>query len=268
MVSRARALAIASAVGLLLGGCNDDGQNGAPAGGEAPGTTEMGGRDDGELGGSADVAVLARAPLESTPPPGAAWNAVRVRLAPGERIEHAHAFSTVYAEEGEHLLTVASGEVRRVPKEGGAAVQAQTPHVHAAPADRPSVFWDVLLAEPGVELPGAPDSERVFETEPLEGIPDEAQVAFVEAVLPARGGRTTVHTHPGPETIYVTDGPFEYENGIEGTSTVEAGAVRSIPPGTPVQKRNPGERDARFISWFVVDPAERFAPPAELPSGG
>lgn len=265
MVLSRRAWAAFLAVVLLAIGCGDDGGEQEGPGGRSTTKQEPSNGGDGALGGNAMVGTLARAPVESPPPGDAAWNAWRVELEPGEKVEHEHPFSTVYAEQGAHTLTVGSEE-EEVDAEGGAIVGAGQVHVHEATDER-SVFWDVLLAEPGAELPGAQGAERVFETEPLDGVPDQAEVAFLDVVLPP-GGQTTVHTHPGPETIYVTNGPFDYQNGIEGTTTVDAGDLKSIPPDTPVQKRNPGDGKPRFLSWFVVDPAKEFAPPAEFDSSG
>ncbi len=258
---------IVSVLALAAVGCGGD-RGGQGAGGRAETGKEPSsdGGGKGTLGGSAKVGSLASAAIESDPPPNAAWNALRVKLAPGERLEHKHAFSTVYAQEGTHTLT-ADSKPKEVKAKGGAIVQTGQRHVHEAKAE-PSIFWDVVLDEPGTELPGVDGAERVFETEPLQGIPDRAEVAFLEVVLPPAGGQTTVHTHPGPETIYITDGPFEYQNGIEGSTTVTDGDLKSIPPNTPVQKRNPGEGKPRFLSWFIVDPSKDFAPAAEFSSTG
>lgn len=257
-----RTSAVLLAVVLLaVVGCADDGPGPESSGGRSATQDESSSGGEGALGGNAKVATLARAPVESRPPGDAAWNALRVELQPGEKVEHEHPLSTVYAQRGAHTLTVGSEE-EVIDAQGGAIVAAGQAHVHEA-TDEPSVFWDVLLAEPGAQLPGVPDAQRVFETEPLEDVPDQAEVAFLDVVLPP-GGQTTVHSHPGPETIYVTNGPFDYQNDIEGTTTVDAGALKSIPPDTAVQKRNPGDGRPRFLSWFIVDPSQEFAPPTDF----
>ncbi|PLS78515.1 MAG: hypothetical protein CYG59_18125 [Chloroflexi bacterium] len=71
-------------------------------------------------------------------------------------------------------------------------------------------------------------------------------------------------THPGPETIYVRAGPFEYHNALHGTETVQVGDVRALPPGTPVQKRNPSSQAAAFLTLLVVDPNQPLAPEASF----
>ncbi len=248
-----------------LAGCGDDssGQQGSASGQADTEQSGGGGGGDGALGGNAKVTTLARAPIRSQPPDTAAWNAWRVELQPGDKVEHSHAFSTVYAQEGAHMLTVGS-EQKTIKPQGGAIVTDGQTHTHQA-GDKPSIFWDVLLAKPGTDLPAASGAERIFETEPLEGIPQQAEVAFLDVVLPP-GGKTTVHSHPGPETIYITNGPFEYQNGIEGSTTVQEGDLKSIPPDTAVQKRNPGDGKPRFLSWFIVDPSKKFAPPTNFES--
>ena len=37
-----------------------------------------------------------------------------------------------------------------------------------------------------------------------------------------------------------------------------------LPPDTAVQKRNPFKQPATFLSWFLVDPDEPFAPKASF----
>jgi quercetin dioxygenase-like cupin family protein len=83
-------------------------------------------------------------------------------------------------------------------------------------------------------------------------------------ILPPRGGLTTVHTHPGTEFIYMTEGRIDYENALVGVKRLGPGGAEAIPPDTPVQKRNPYRREAVFLSWFLVDPGEPFAPEAEF----
>jgi quercetin dioxygenase-like cupin family protein len=73
-----------------------------------------------------------------------------------------------------------------------------------------------------------------------------------------------VHTHPGPELIYTLSGEIDYQNGLVGSKRLGPGALEGIPPGVPVQKRNPSDREATFLSWFLVDPKKPFAPRAEF----
>lgn len=253
------------AAALLLSGCGDGNGDGGQAGGDGQDSGGMG-QEDGALGGGARTETLARAESVTVPEGEAVWLAREVRLEAGEELEHEHPFSTVYARQGGHMLTTPDGETE-LGEGDGAAVAAGVTHTHTA-HDGPAVLWEVLLTEPGTQLPGAPDAERVFQSEPLEGIPAGPMAQFIKVTLPP-GTETSVHTHPGPEFIYGIAGRFEYQNAIEGTREFSADDQAGIPPDTAVQKRNPEGRDddAVFLSWFVVDPDQPFAPPAEFEDG-
>ena len=105
----------------------------------------------------------------------------------------------------------------------------------------------------------------IFDSGPLEGIPDGPLAVFVHVLVP-KDGQTSVHTHPGPELIYQISGRIEYQNAIIGSIDMDPGLVKWIPPWVAVQKRNPFEQDAEFLSWFLVDAAEPFAFPARFPT--
>ena len=243
---------------LALAGCGGD----SATVGEATPAPSPKQAEGGALGGGAATATLAKAEDVTVPGGEVAWVATEVKLEPGGQLRHEHSFSTVYARAGGHSFDAGatSGEL----SEGqGAAIPADVAHVHTAPADAPSVFWEVRLAEPGSPLPGARGAETVFESEPLEGIPDAPALQFIRVDL-APGAETSVHTHPGPEFIYGTQGRFTYENGLEGERSFGPGDEAGIPPDTAVQKRNTTEQKASFLSWFLVDPDQPFAPGAEF----
>ena len=259
MTARRLATTAAAAACLALAACG--GEPARPGGEETPAASQPQG-GDGALGGGAQTATLATLEDVERAPGRTAWSGWRVALEPGEVVEHRHGTSTVLAQEGEHRLdggVVAEGD--------GAAVRAGETHRHAAPEGDNSVFSEFVLAEPGFRLPGAPAARRLFESEVLEGVPEAASLRFIEVRLP-RGSETSVHTHPGPELIYGTQGRFDYENAIEGQRRFGSGDTAGIPPDTAVQKRNPSGDEAVFLSWFLVDPAEPFAPGARFESGG
>jgi quercetin dioxygenase-like cupin family protein len=120
-----------------------------------------------------------------------------------------------------------------------------------------------VLAAPGERLPRAPRAQRLFQSDVLEGVPRKSTLLFIEVRLPP-GAETSVHTHPGPEFIVGTAGRFDYENAIEGARPFGPGDTAGIPPDTPVQKRNRSGADAVFLSWFLVDADEPFAPGARF----
>ena len=198
------------------------------------------------LGGSAETETLARMRIAEVQPGELVWKAHEIRLAPGQAVEHEHEPAFVYGR----------GEERSLPVKAGAR------HRHAA-GDEEAVLWEIRLARPGAPPPpGTQGARRVFESAPLEGIPSPAQASLIEVTVPPRGGRTTVHTHPGPEFIYQLSGRIDYQNAIIGTKRLGPGGAEGIPPNTAVQKRNPYARPASFLSLFLVDPERPFAPKA------
>ena len=219
--------------------------------------------DGGALGGNAQTTLLAQEVLIKGAYSGnLAWVAYETKLAAGERQEHTHEFAFVYAKEGAHILQEGPESHELTPTEG-ATVLSNAPHGHEA-TDGPSVFWEVRLAAPGSAPPKkASNASLVFESELLEGIPSKPLAAFVHVLVPS-GGRTSVHTHPGPELIYQLSGSIEYENALIGSREMGPGEIEGIPPQVAVQKRNSLEDDAEFLSWFLVDLAEPFASPARF----
>jgi quercetin dioxygenase-like cupin family protein len=249
------AAAVLGAVTASLVACSDD-SAGPPAQGDR-------GAGVGALGGSAATRALARTRLDNRPAGQLAWVAHETRLEPGQTVAHRHELAFVYARRGSHTLRGA-GRKRSLREGEGAAVEADRPHRHEAGGDG-STVWEIRLARPGSEAPGgAGSARRVFESEPLEGIPTPARASFIEVSVPPRGGRTTVHTHPGPEFIYQLSGRIDYQNAIIGTRRLGPGGAEGIPPDTAVQKRNPFARPATFLSFFLVDPDRPFAPKARF----
>jgi quercetin dioxygenase-like cupin family protein len=50
----------------------------------------------------------------------------------------------------------------------------------------------------------------VFASVPLEGIPEPpVTISFIRVELPP-GSQTSIHTHPGSEFIYETEGDIDY----------------------------------------------------------
>jgi quercetin dioxygenase-like cupin family protein len=227
----ARCLAVAAA---LLAGCGD-----ADEGGDMPGA----------LGGSAGTQTLARERLDSLPPRPLVWVADELALESGEGMGEREGPGFVYVRRGT-LGDLGAGEAVARSRAGALFGGADG-----------AVAWDIRLAAPGS---GAAEGQRVFESAVLEGIPERPLATMIEVSVPPRGGRTTVHTHPGPELIYMTKGRIQYENALVGTRALGPGGAEAIPPDTPVQKRNPYAREAVFLSWFLVDPDKPFAPGSEF----
>lgn len=245
--------AAAALVALLAGaGCADDAGEDTSSGDRGAG--------GGALGAGARVVTLARAPLRSPPPGEPVWVANEFRLKPGRAVSRPKDFAFVYAREGRIALVV-GGHGRAIERGEAAAAPAGKRRVYRA--DEPgAAVWEVRLAERGSPVPEG--ARRVFESEPLEGIPQPAALSFLSVTVPPRGGRTTVHTHPGPELVYELSGTIDYQNALIGTRKLGPGGLEGIPPNTPVQKRNPYREPAVFLSWFAVDPSKPFAPAASF----
>ncbi|PKB72966.1 MAG: hypothetical protein BZY75_04310 [SAR202 cluster bacterium Io17-Chloro-G7] len=210
--------------------------------------------------------MLAQQLLPEVTEGGLSWVAYESTLAAGQSLEHVHEFAFIYAEEGQHQFQSSQDE-RTLATGEGAAVSAGESHRHLA-LDGPSVFWEVQLTAPGsAPASNLPNSTLVFDESPLEVIPDSPLAVFVLVQVPT-GGETSVHTHPGPELIYQLSGKIDYQNGLIGTIVMGSGELEGIPPWVSVQKRNPYEADAEFISWFLVDPGQPFASPAAFQTSG
>ena len=251
MVVPARAVPFAVALAVLLSACGDD------SGAELDSSDR--GAGVGALGGTAATDTLARARVPEPAAGELVWTADEIRLAPGQTIEHEHEVAFAYGRKGEHTLTGAGSP--SLAEGRGAAVPNRVRHRHSA-GDGEAVFWEIRLARPGTPAP--PGALRVFESEPLKGIPSPAEASLIEVTVPPRGGRTTVHTHPGPEFIYQLSGRIDYQNAIIGTKRLGPGGAEGMPPNTAVQKRNPYAEPATFLSLFLVDPERPFAPQADF----
>ena len=214
------------------------------------------------LGGNAETTLIAQQAIIELPAGDLVWVAHEGKIVSGEEVEHSHEFAFVYAVSGTHLLS-GGYEVWQIPPGEGVLIFHDILHRHGAMAGD-STFWEVSLAgseESSLEIP--PEFRLVFESEPLQGVPADPLAVFVLVRLPL-GGQTSIHTHPGPELIYQLTGRINYENAIIGVKQMGPGDVEGLPPGTPVQKRNPFDEAAEFLSWFLVDATQPFASAARF----
>ena len=68
------------------------------------------------------------------------------------------------------------------------------------------------------------------------------------------GVRSSRHTHPGEEIVYVLEGaPLEYEVEGKPTVTLKPGDVLFIPAGTAHAARNVGNRKAAELATYIVE---------------
>ena len=67
------------------------------------------------------------------------------------------------------------------------------------------------------------------------------------------GARSSRHTHPGEEIVYVLEGaPLEYEVEGKPTVTLKPGDVLFIPAGTAHAARNVGNRKGAELATYIV----------------
>ena len=67
------------------------------------------------------------------------------------------------------------------------------------------------------------------------------------------GVRSSRHTHPGEEIVYVLEGaPLEYEVEGKPTVTLKPGDVLFIPAGTAHAARNVGNRKGAELATYIV----------------
>ena len=70
----------------------------------------------------------------------------------------------------------------------------------------------------------------------------------------APGVRSSRHTHPGEEIIYVLEGaPLEYEVEGKPTVTLKPGDVLFITAGTPHAAKNVGNRKGAELATYIVE---------------
>jgi quercetin dioxygenase-like cupin family protein len=202
----------------------------------------------------AEITVLAEAEVEALPSEPLGWVGYRIDGG-AEAGTHSWGPAFLYADEGTRAMEVDGTEVTL---EAGESIFVPEGVEHTA-AD--GSYWAFLLTDPdGSPAPGLGDATHELSSGPLEGLPaGPALLRFLVVDLPPQDGRTAVHTHPGPEFIYVAQGEIEYETGLEETTQLSVGDDAALPADTAVQKRNVSDDPARFWSWFVVDPDEPFS---------
>jgi quercetin dioxygenase-like cupin family protein len=67
------------------------------------------------------------------------------------------------------------------------------------------------------------------------------------------GVKSSRHTHPGEEIVYVLEGaPLEYEVEGKPTVTLKPGGVLFIPAGTAHAARNVGNRKGAELATYIV----------------
>jgi hypothetical protein len=246
---RSLSLVLAALLAMSLAAAQDDDSGQAGMRSQADG---MGGE---MLGGNAETLELAAKELGDLPQQPLSWTVFDFAGITIENVITNPAPAFLYAHQNSHVFTVAGEE--RTLEEGQAIFLEQGTELGLAGAEG---LWYSLLAPPDLQDPGGIEGAEVLaRSGVLNGLPQApALLSFVMVQLPMDGS-TAVHSHPGPELIYVTHGELEYQTGMADTETLAVGDNRALPAGVAVQKRNMMGEMAAFLAWFVVDSEQPFA---------
>ncbi|MDQ3396170.1 MAG: hypothetical protein M3511_00130, partial [Deinococcota bacterium] len=200
------------------------------------------------MGEGAQLTALAETNLDTLPAGPLAWIALDLGALREVNVT-SPAPGFLYAHEGTHSATADGTEV--MLEQGESVFVPEGSEVMLASGQG---LWHIVLADPEAELPEELEGATVaFTSGELEGLPEgPAALRFLLVELPMMGSATTVHTHPGPEYIYVMEGDIDYETGLADTETLTVGDDRALPADTAVQKRNPSDQRVTFLSWFIV----------------
>ena len=68
-----------------------------------------------------------------------------------------------------------------------------------------------------------------------------------------RKRRSSKHTHPGEEIIYILEGSLEYEIEGQPPRTCNAGDALTVPAGAVHAVRNVGDGNAAELATYVVE---------------
>lgn len=198
--------------------------------------------------------VLAEARPETLPEGDLVWAAYELPPGTGEeRITHPHS-AFLYAVQGTPVVTIAGQEVEIAE---GEAVYVPPEFDHTLAGE--GRLWKIVLTTADAGIPEAlGEAREVFTSSVVEGIPTERVMLRVMRAQLSPRGQTPVHTHPGPEFVYVMEGIIEYETVPEGTRLLRRDDHELLPPDTPVQKRNQTGEMASLLALYLVDPDRPF----------
>jgi hypothetical protein len=125
-------------------------------------------------------------------------------------------------------------------------------------------IWLLTLGPRGGATPG---SARVAEVGPLPVVQAAEYLLRLNEATGSPGSVTAVHTHPGSEAFYVLTGEQSIRTPT-GIIRVAGGRPEAGPGGgTPLQVASTGATNLLALVMFVVDAAQPFSSPAELPAG-
>jgi len=120
--------------------------------------------------------------------------------------------------------------------------------------------WLFTLGTQGTTTPGG---TKVVEIGPVPPITAQEYLLRINSGVAPPGAKTSVHTHPGPESFYVLSGQLSQKT-PKGVSTVDAGQTMIGIPDTPMEVSSSGTTDLHELIMFVVDAGKPFSSPATL----
>jgi quercetin dioxygenase-like cupin family protein len=139
------------------------------------------------------------------------------------------------------------------------ATAAATPQ--GVPAEAGGKVW--LLTLGPEDMPGQ-GGESVATIGPIDRFDAPEYLLRINISDAPPGTKTSVHSHPGSEAIYILSG----EATIRWPDHTEvAGAGEALPgaaPNTAMEATSTGDEDLVELIMFVVDATQEFSSPAEL----
>lgn len=197
-----------------------------------------------------------------TVPAGAYWAMTEVIVEQGQSVTHRHGLEFIYALQGEAVVRIGA-ETRRIPQGAATLIPAGVAHTHLSPAGAGRILAFQLAPAEGAW--GDLRIVRTRRTGVLSGFRQGRQMARLTEVRLQPQSQTPVHTHPGPEAVYVLEGPIVVQT--EGKLTMALrGDLLLLPGDTPLQARYIGGTGmGRFLALFVVAEDAPFSVP--IPTG-
>lgn len=195
-------------------------------------------------------------------PAGAYWASQEVVIEGLQRVAHQHGLEFIYAVQGDAAVVI-GGQTTRIPQGTAATVPAGTTHTHISPGGSSRIAAFQLA--PGEATWGDLTVLRARRTGVLEGYRSGSQYARLLEVRLQPLSQTAVHTHPGPETFFVLEGPIVVQ--VEGKLTMLLrGDLFALAGDTVLQARYiGGTGQGRFLALFVVADGAPFSTP--IPAG-
>jgi quercetin dioxygenase-like cupin family protein len=195
-------------------------------------------------------------------PRGAYWAGQEVVLEGRQCITHSHGVEFVYALEGGAAVTIVD-QTTQIVQGTAAVIPAGQVHTHCSRSASSRILaFQLAPSEASWESATVVRAKR---TAVLSGYRPGPQTSRLLEVRLAPQAQTAVHTHPGPESFYILEGPIIVQT--EGKLTMQLrGDMTALPGDTPLQARYIGGTGVgRFLALFVVAEGAPFSTP--IPTG-